>query len=1047
MRAVWLLLLLILTTASTRANDAPAVEPDAMTGMQWREVGPYRGGRAAAITGVPGDRSLYYFGATGGGVYKTLDGGTRFVNISDGFFGGSIGAVAVAPSDPNVIYVGTGEGTIRGNMSQGEGVYRSVDAGRTWKFSGLADSRTIPRIVIDPADPDTAYAAVLGDVFAASSARGVYKTSDGGATWRRVLYVNERAGADDLVIDPSNPRILYATTWRVQRGPYSLTSGGAGSGIWKSSDRGESWSELTANKGLPKATLEQPIGISSIAVSASRPDNLYALVEHAEGGLFRSIDAGKTWALVNSERALRQRAWYFSRVVADPKDAEAVWVLNVRLHRSGDGGKSFVQVRTPHVDHHDQWIDPADPTRIASANDGGATISTDGGASWTSQDNQPTAQLYRVALDNAFPYRLLAGQQDNSAIRIRSRSLSSGSIGARDWEPTAGGESGWISAKPDQPDLVFGGSYMGFLMRYDHATDAQQIVNVWPEETMGHAAADARHRFQWNFPLLHSRHNPKRLYAAANRLFKSDDDGHSWQPISPDLSRAVATTLAPSGGPITKDNTGVEYYATIFALAEAAKDPQQIWAGSDDGRVHLTLNGGANWREVTPKAAPSDMLWNAIEASPFDDQQAYLVGTRYKFGDRAPYLYRTRDRGLSWQPITRGINPTHFSRALRADPTRRGLLYAGTERGLYLSEDDGANWRAFQLNLPVVPITDLAIRDGDLIASTQGRGFWILDDLTPLASSEPKADLRLYPPRVSHRVNAQADEKPSMAGTNPPPGTILYFRLPREAKPADKLSLDISTPEGVSIITYTRRPEPAETKDESKKFGQDLRLLPSAKGLNRFAWDGRYAQPKQFDGLVLWNRNLAGVRAVPGRYRVRLRFDGTDLTEEFEIKPDPRGAPSTNDFLAQRDLALAVSAKLDQVHALIERLTRLGAALTPLKERLKANQALSERLTALETKRTQTLEAVYQTKLKSEQDPLNFPVRLNDKLAGLLRHIEFGDTRPTAAQAELAAELLAKADAALKDGESLTGTDLTAFNASLREAQVDMLDLSDASKP
>lgn len=1046
MRASWLLFLLLLT-ATFACATTPVVEPDVMTGMQWREVGPYRGGRSAAITGVPGNRSLYYFGATGGGVFKTLDGGNRWVNISDGFFGGSIGAVAVAPSDPNVIYVGTGESTIRGNMSQGEGVYRSVDAGRTWKFAGLADSRTIPRIAVDPTDPDTAYAAVLGDVFAASNERGVYKTTDGGANWRRVLFVNERAGADDLVIDPSNPRILYATTWRVERGPYSLTSGGMGSGIWKSADRGESWSELTTNKGLPKATSDLPIGISSIAVSASRPDNLYAMVEHAEGGLFRSSDAGKTWALVNSERALRQRAWYFSRVVADPTDADAVWVLNVRLHRSGDGGKSFVEVQTPHVDHHDQWMDPADPSRIASANDGGATISTDGGVTWTSQDNQPTAQLYRVALDTAFPYRLLAGQQDNSALRIRSRSLTSGSIGARDWEPTAGGESGWISAKPDQPDVVFGGSYMGFLMRYDHSTDAQQLVNVWPEETIGHAAADARHRFQWNFPLLHSRHNPKRLYAAANRLFKSDDDGHSWQPISPDLSRADAKTLTASGGPITKDNTGVEYYATIFALAEAPQDAQQIWAGSDDGRVHLTVDGGANWREVTPKAAPSDMLWNSIEASPFDSQQAYLVGTRYKFGDRAPYLYRTRDQGASWQLITRGINPTHFSRALRADPARRGLLYAGTERGLYLSEDDGANWRAFQLNLPLVPITDLAIRDGDLIASTQGRGFWILDDLTPLVSGEQKAGLRLYPPRVSHRVNAQADEKPNIAGTNPPPGTILYFRLPREATPADKLNLEISTLEGASIISYTRKPEPAEIKDETKKFGQDLRQLPGAKGLNRFAWDGRYAQPKQFEGLVLWNSSLDGVRALPGRYRATLRFDGVEQTEEFEIKPDPRGAPPAEDFLAQRDLALAVSAKLDQIHRLIDRFTRLGAALTPLKERLKGNQPLTERLAALEKKRSEILEAVYQTKLKSEQDPLNFPVRLNDKLAGLLQQIEFGDTRPTRAQTELVAELLTKADAALKEAETLTTTDLAALNAQLREEQVDLLDLGEASKP
>lgn len=1029
------------------AEVQTAKTPDAYSGMQWREVGPYRGGRSGAVTGVSHDPMLYYFGATGGGVWKTTDAGGSWSNISDGFFGGSIGAVAVAQSDPNVIYVGTGEATIRGNMSQGEGVWKSTDAGRSWVFAGLPESRTIPRIVIDPSDPQTAYAAVLGDVFAASDARGIYKTTDGAKTWRRVLYVNDLAGADDLSMDPTNPRILYASSWRVQRGPNYLSSGGVGSGLWKSTDRGETWVELTGNAGLPKVTAESPLGICSIVVSPSAPDNLYAMIEHADGGLFRSKDAGKTWALVNSDRALRQRAWYFSRVVADPLDSEAVWVLNVRLHRSADGGKSFNKVETPHGDHHDHWIDPANPKRMANANDGGGTISIDGGLTWSGQNNQPTSQLYRVSVDSAFPYRLLAAQQDNSALRIRSRSLTSGAIGARDWEPTAGGESGWITAKPDQPDLVFGGSYMGFLMRYNHANDAQQLVNVWPEETIGHAASDARIRFQWNFPLLYSRHNPNRLFAAGNRLFQSLDEGHSWQAISPDLTRNDPKTLQASGGPITKDNTGVEYYATIFAIAESVQNAQQIWAASDDGLVHLSVDDGANWRDVTPKQAAKDMQWNSIEASPFSTDSAYLVGTRYKLGDRTPYLYRTQDYGKSWQLIVGGIATTHFTRALRADPARPGLLYAGTERGLYISHDNGAQWRAFQLNLPLVPISDLAIHEGDLIAATQGRGFWILDDTTPISAAD--TDMRaaqLYPPRASYRMETSSDDKPNAAGRNPAPGTLIYYQLPRAAVAADNLSLEIQDASGKAIIRYTAKLSADEAKAEAaaaktKQAGADLRLLSSDLGINHFAWNGRYPSPKQFEGLVLWNADPAGPKAVPGQYLAVLRFAGLEQKQRFDLKADPRASLSAADFQAQFDLALSVSEKLTALHEAIDQLTRLGAALSAQSERFAKDAAMKAKLDALDKRRVALLESVYQTKLKSEQDPLNFPVGLNDKLSGLLSQISFGDNAPTAAQQELSKVLFTAADSALSATKSMLGKELADLNTDLRQQKVDLIEL------
>lgn len=1036
-------LLLGLSFAAHAASDPGARKPspEHYSGMQWREVGPYRGGRAAAITGVPGQPSLYYMGATGGGVWKTADAGLSWQNISDGYFGGSIGAIAVAPGDANVIYVGTGEGTLRGNLSQGNGVWRSVDAGRTWIHVGLPNSRTIPRLAVDPRDPDVVLAAVLGDVYSPSEDRGVYRTTDGGKTWKRVLFAGPQAGANEVILDPGNPRIVYATTWRVQRGPHFLSSGGEGSGLWKSGDGGETWVSLNGNEGLPKATAEKPLGIHTIAVSASQPDNLYAMVEHADGGLFRSRDAGKTWALVNGDRALRQRAWYFSGVTADPKDPESLWIQNVRLHRSKDGGKSFTQVATPHGDHHDHWIDPADPDRIASANDGGGCISNDGGLTWTTQANQPTAQIYRVSTDNAFPYRLLGAQQDNSALRIRSRSLSGGAIGERDWEPTAGGESGWITAKPDAPDIVFGGSYMGYLVRLDHGTDAERGVNVWPEDTMGHAAKDVKYRFQWNFPLLFSRHDAKRLYTAGNLLFASDNEGQSWTAISPDLTRADPATMEASGGPITKDNTSIEYYGTIFSVAESALDAKIIWTGSDDGRIHVSRDGGDQWTDVTPRDAPADLQWNSLEASPFEAAGLYAVGTRYKFGDRKPYLYRTSDGGQSWRAISSGIDATHFTRTLRADPARRGVLYAGTEGGLYLSENDGDRWRAFQLNLPLVPITDLALRDGDLIAATQGRGFWILDDLTPIAHDDGAA-FKLYPPRPSHRLNATADEKPRGAGTNPPPGSLLYFRLPRAATAADELTLSFATTDDKTFISFTRKPSADELKDAKPIKGQDLRLLPGAAGLNRFAWDGRYPAPASFDGMVLWGDASSGPRVVPGRYRATLSFAGQSQSSEFEILPDPRSQTTPEQYRAQLQAALAVSAQLSAVHTRVGKLLELEKALTALAPRIKDRAALVSAVDALEKQRAEATEALYQPRLRSEQDPLNFPVRLNNKLATLLFYISYGDYPPTDSQLALKEQLFARTATALAAADAVLGGGVTGLNAQLAQAGLSVLDQS-----
>ncbi|HBL26422.1 MAG TPA: glycosyl hydrolase, partial [Acidobacteria bacterium] len=676
--ATALAVLLSLTAEGLAAAPAPAktersaagtpagsrIDPQLWKAWRWREVGPYRGGRSAAVAGLPGDRKTYYFGATGGGVWKTGDAGLTWKNVSDGFFGGSIGAVAVSAWDPNVVYAGGGEVTVRGNVSQGDGVWKSTDAGRTWKHMGLGDARHIPRLVIHPKNPDLVYAAVLGHLFGPNEMRGVYRSKDGGTTWERVHFVSPEAGAVDLTMDPTNPRVLYASIWRVRRTPWSLESGGPGSGLWKSTDGGDTWNELTHHPGLPKGTL----GIIGITVSRSNPDNLYAIVEAADGGVFRSRDAGATWTRTNEDRSLRQRAWYYSRIYADPADEEAVWVLNVQLLRSKDGGKSFSRVQVPHADNHDLWIDPADPLRMIEANDGGANVTSDGGATWTPQNNQPTAQIYRVSTDNHIPYRLLGAQQDSSALRIASRSPTNAGIGFNDWEGTAGGESGHVVADPDDPEVVFGGSYGGLLQRRDHRTQELRDVNPWPDDPMGWGAGDLEVRFQWNFPLLFSPHDGDTLYAAGQRLFRSTDEGQSWTAISPDLTRNDKSKQGPSGGPITKDNTSVEYYCTIFAVAESPLEKGVLWTGSDDGLLHVSRDGGATWKNVTPPGLPEWSLINSLEASPFEKGGLYVAATRYKLDDLRPYLFKTTDYGATWTRIDRGIDPASFTRVIRADP-------------------------------------------------------------------------------------------------------------------------------------------------------------------------------------------------------------------------------------------------------------------------------------------------------------------------------------------------------------------------------------------
>lgn len=1021
---------------------APAADPSVFSSLEWREVGPYRGGRSAAVTGLSGKPDLYYQGATGGGVWKTEDAGVTWQNISDGFFGGSIGAVAVSEWDPNVIYVGTGEVTVRGNVSSGDGMWKSTDAGKTWKHIGLADSRHIPRVRIHPKNPDLVYAAVLGHLFGPNDERGVYRSKDGGATWQRILTVNNAVGAVDLEMDPTNARILYASTWRVKRTPYSLESGGPGSGLWKSTDGGDSWNEITANPGLPKGNL----GISGISVSRTNPDNVYAIIEAEEGGVFRSRDAGKTWTKVNESRDLRQRAWYYSRIYADPTDEESVYVVNVRFHHSKDGGRSFRSIRTMHGDHHDLWLAPEDAKRMIVADDGGAAVSKDGGENWSSLNNQPTSQIYRVATDNDYPYRLLGGQQDNSALRIRSRSFQDGGIGEDDWDETAGGESGHIAAKPDNPDIIYGGSYAGFLMRIDHDSGQIRMVNVWPDDPMGGGAGDWKYRFQWNFPLFFSPHDANTLYAAGNVLFKSTDGGHRWTPLSGDLTRNDTTKLGSSGGPITKDNTGVEYYCTIFAAIESPYEKNLLWAGSDDGLLHVSRDGGGSWKNVTPPELPEWSMINSLDADPFTPGGLYLAATRYKLDDDTPYLFKTSDYGASWVRMDGGIDRHHFTRVVRADPGRKGLLYAGTERGMWASFDDGGRWQRLQLNLPQVPVTDLAVKNGDLIAATQGRGFWILDDITVLHQADSKlgeSAAHFFAPRHADRTPSFRREKPRGMGTNPLPGVVFHYHLKEEPAKDVKLELQILDAQGAVIRTYTRKPPEGEKPsedDEAKE--EDLRQLPAKKGGNRFAWDLSYPVPETFPGMILWNGGAGGPTALPGKYSAKLTLGDWSATQSFEIRPDPRSTATAADRRAQFDFVAQTRDKLTETHRAIKRIREARGQLEALKKKLgddESSKPVVEAAEALKTKLTAIEEVLYQTKNKSQQDPLNYPIRLNDKLAAVLQMASAGDNPPTESTVAVGNELTAKIDAELAKLKKVWDEDLPAFNQTAKEAQVPVI--------
>ncbi|SHO61311.1 VPS10 domain-containing protein [Algoriphagus zhangzhouensis] len=966
------------TTPSEAQNVA---NPDVYKALEWRSIGPFRGGRADAVTGVAGSDHTYYFGSTGGGVWKTVDSGITWKPVSDGYFGGSIGSVAVSQSDTSVVYAGGGEYTVRGNVSYGYGIWKSKDAGKTWERAGLDKSRFVARLKIHPTNPDIVYAAVLGDIFKPSDERGVYKTTDGGATWEKVLYESEIAGAIDLVFDPKDPETLYASTWELKRTPYSLESGGPGSKMFKSTDGGKTWEDLTKKEGFPEGVL----GIMGVDVSPVNSNKVFAIIENENGGVFVSDDAGESWTKTNEDRNLRQRAWYYSRIFADPQDEEIVYVLNVSYHKSTDGGKTFKSANAPHGDHHDLWIDPNNNQRMVIADDGGAQVSEDGGKNWSTYYNQPTAQFYRVITDESFPYRIYGAQQDNTTLRIRHRIDGMGGISESDWEVSAGGESGWLAPDPDDNDIVYGGSYGGLLIRFDHDKGISRNVNVWPDNPMGHGAEGMKYRFQWNFPIFFSPHNSDLIYTTSNQFHRSTNEGQSWEVFSPDLTRNDKSKLGPSGGPITKDNTSVEYYATIFTAAESPVKQGVIWAGSDDGLVHVTTDNGVTWDNVTPADMPEWLQINSIEASPFDAGEMYFAATGYKSGNYEPYLYKTKDYGKTWTKITSGIDPEHFTRVIRVDPVKRGMLYAGTETGMYYSNDDGANWHSLQMNLPIVPITDLAVKENNLIAATQGRSFWLIDDLTVLHQAEPGDEndaLHLYKPQDSYRIDG-VSRKSNTEGANRAGGVLVYYFLKED--PKDELKIEFLDNRNNVLRTFSTKGYMGDT-------------LKVKAGSNKFNWNLRVEDAEDFEGLIMWSGSLRGPAVVPGDYKVKMTLDGSSQVQDFKVLADPRYETSQADLEKQFEFLMKVNRKLTETHQTIKLIRQYREALDSLETKPANLEQIKAEMKSIE-------EELYQTKNSSRQDPLNFPIRLNNKLAHLNNVVGYGDYPPTDQSEEVRGEI------------------------------------------
>jgi photosystem II stability/assembly factor-like uncharacterized protein len=1047
----------VLTTAAmlipaSGQGQQPAADPALLQEFQWRNVGPLIGGRSIAVGGSVARPNEYYFGATGGGLWKTTDGGEEWAPVTDGqITSSSVGAIEVCPANPDVVYIGMGEVEFRGDIIPGDGVYKTTDGGQTWTHLGLSDAHAIGRIRVDPSNCDRVFVAALGHMFGQNDERGVYRSLDGGANWERVAFRNDLAGAVDIAMDPDNPDVLYAGFWHVYRKPWLLNSGGPGSGLLKSTDGGETWTDLTEAPGMP----EGPIGKVGVSVSGADSNRVYAIIEANEGGVFQSNDAGATWERVNSDRSLRQRAFYYTRIYADPVVRDRVYVLNVSFLRSDNGGSSFQSISTPHVDNHDLWIAPDNNQRMIEGNDGGANVSTNGGQEWTEQDYS-TAQMYHVTTTDDDPYLVCGAQQDNGTVCTSSQGVGD------DTFEVGGGEAGYIAVDPEDSNVFYAGNYGGQQTRFDRTTDQARSVHIWPDNPMGHPALNLKERFQWTFPIVTNPARPDAVYASSQHVFVTNNEGQSWKQISPDLTRADPDTLGDSGGPITKDQTSIEYYATVFTVAPSTVDPKVIWAGSDDGLVHVTRNHGRSWERVRPPLLPRLTRMSMIEASPHDPGTAYLAAHRYRLDDFGVYLYKTNDYGHTWTRIANGIPDGAFLWSVREDPVRPGLLYAGTQHGVYVSFDDGASWESLSESLPDVSVQDLVVKGDDLVIATHGRGFYILDDLGPLRELGAEAlaggapALRAPTAPLGTEVQGAGEAAPQSRAeaealsTDAVESGTLDLASPRIAAPKAAPSapdgpvelLDPADPirgeAELGVVYEVREPVDAITATVYNRRGEEVRTftgLDTTPGQRNFNWNLRYPNTVSFPGMVLWSANTSGPLSPWGKYRLVLRAGGDTDEQQFEILRDPRLGPEITqaDINEQFRLSRRVVNRTGEANQAVIDIrdckgqvdARLEATDDP--EVARGGAALNEALSVVE-------EAIYQVRLQSNQDPLNFPIKLNNKIAVLRGHIESADDQPTDQTYEVFDELSGQLETELDELAGIVARDVPAFNDALAAA-------------
>ncbi|MEO8026977.1 MAG: glycosyl hydrolase [Bryobacteraceae bacterium] len=991
--------------------------------LKWRSIGPARGGRSIASAGSGARPNEYYFGAVGGGLWKTTDGGVTWKPVTDGqIASSSVGAVAVAPSNPDIVYIGMGEVELRGNIMQGDGVYKSTDAGKTWKHAGLGDSQTISRIRVHPTNPDIVYAASFGHPYGPNEERGVFRSKDGGKSWTRVLFRSDRVGAVDLCMDPNNPNVLFASLWDAYRTPWSLSSGGPGSGLFKSTDGGDTWKEITRNPGLPQGV----IGKIGVAVSGGDSKRVYAIVEAEDGGVYQSEDAGATWTRVSEDRRVRQRAFYYSRIYADPKEKDTIYILNTSFFKSVDGGKKYKVIRTPHGDNHDLWIASNDTHRMINSNDGGGNVSINGGETWTGQQ-YATAQLYHVATTKDVPYHVCGAQQDNSTICVSSEAPRGGGGGGRTpslMYAVGGGESGYIAPDPKDPNYFYAGSQGALLTKYDRRSSWTRDIQVYPLFFSGQAASTLKERWQWTFPIVFSPMNGNVLYTTSQHLWKTTNDGQSWQSISPDLTRADPKTLGDSGGPITKDQNGPEIYATIFAVAPSFFDANTIWTGSDDGLAHITRDGGKSWTKITPQGLPDFARISLIDASHHKPGAAYLAAKLYQLDDRRPYLYKTSDYGKTWTKIVDGIPANAFTHAIREDPQKAGLLYAGTEHGIYVSFDDGAHWQSLNLDLSDTQVSDIVVEENDLVIATHGRSFYVLDGIGALRQMGPQvvgSAVHLFTPGAAIR---------SVSAAN------LDYYL---AKASDKVTIDILDAKGGLVRSFVGTPEDDKKKPGAAAGDEDDDPRPRGPkpparvaGLNRFTWDMRYPGAKTFEGMVVWSANPSvGPEAVPGKYQVRLTANGETRTAPLEVLIDPRLKDVTQkDLEEQFKLASQVRDKFSEANEMVILIREIKKQIKDRNDKAK-DPSIAAAGEKLETRLSRVEEEVYQVRNRSNQDPLNFPIKLNNLLGALARSIMTGDARPTDQAYVVFKELSERLAAEQAKLKQVLETDLKGMNDTL----------------